>query len=178
VIVANSTLSIKIVVVVDFSLQLWLFVLFKKIIAIKRQVKLKIHTTLKHIANKITCTCTIFWIKRMIKVAEKKLMATIVLKRREYFRKKITHLYHCIIFIYQMNELYHFMPQKSRIVSWVVTPAERPWLQYIGRQPLSCPYINGKAKSDYRREQHTGDGAAGMRGSTHHPIRPYHIALG
>jgi hypothetical protein len=29
------------------------------------------HITLTHVANKINCTCTIFWIRWMVKVAEK-----------------------------------------------------------------------------------------------------------
>jgi hypothetical protein len=65
-------LRFKILAAVDFFLQLWPFVLFKKYRKyVKWQVNLKIHTTLKHIANKINCTCTIFWIRRMVKVAEK-----------------------------------------------------------------------------------------------------------
>jgi hypothetical protein len=38
---------------------------------VKWSVKLKIHTTIKHTANKINCTCIIFWIKRMVKVVKK-----------------------------------------------------------------------------------------------------------
>jgi hypothetical protein len=38
---------------------------------IKVAEKSQIHTKINHIANKINCNCTIFWIRRMIKVAEK-----------------------------------------------------------------------------------------------------------
>jgi hypothetical protein len=84
------SLRLKILVVIDFFLQL-----FKKLQqTCKRYVKLKIHTTLKHIANKINRICIIFWIRRMVKIAEKKSMTTSILKRREYVIRKMNMYYY------------------------------------------------------------------------------------
>jgi hypothetical protein len=69
---ASPQVGKKMLVAVEFFLQLWPFVLFKKSSqTCKRQVKLKIHTTLKYIANKIIVLAQFFWIRRMVKVAEK-----------------------------------------------------------------------------------------------------------